>query len=128
MKYFSKRYRLVLILSFLVVFLASIKYFYKVDWSKQNNPIQVSPTPTLAPVSIEISNLIKDYPLNNVLPYYGVNFDIKNYSAPLTLVVKIKSTNQEEITKEMTELFEKEKIDLDSHHFEWSSFTETTNQ
>lgn len=116
---FNKRYRLVLILSFLVVTLAIIKVTYKPEISQIQKPkIIISPTPILV---VENNNDIKNYPLKEIMPYHGNSFDIEGYSAPLTLKVKIKIKDQEKITKEMTSLFEQYKLELDTHTFEWQN-------
>ena len=100
--------------------MASIKLFYKPVWP-QSEPIKTSPTPTIIPISIEDNNAKNDYPLNKVLPYMGKTFEIKQYEEPLILLVKVKSKDQTAIEKEMTALFEKEGIDINSHKFDWQN-------
>lgn len=120
MKYFSKKYRLILLLSFLVVTLSVIKYFYKPDWSQENKVIEIKINPTPIPTLV-INKIENDYPLNNILPYTGVTFEIKQYEEPLTLLVKVKSKDKTAIEKEMLNLFEKQKIDINSHSFDWQN-------
>lgn len=114
---FIKRYFLILILSFLIVVLAIIKITYKPNLIQ--NPVEnmvLTPIPTIEINNNEIKN---DYPLKNILPYYGESFDIKNYSGPLTLIIKIKIKDQDKITKEMVNLFKKQGISIESHKFDW---------
>ena len=113
---FKKKYRIVLLLSFLVVTLLIIKVTYKPEIPQIQKPeIIISPTPVL----VVENNDIKNYPLIEILPYRGNSFDIEEYSAPLTLKVKIKIKDEEKIAKEMTALFGQYKLELDSHTFEW---------
>lgn len=97
--------------------LTIIKITYKPDFIQP--PVEdmaLTPTPTIKLNNNETKN---DYPLKNILPYYGKSFDIKNYSEPLTLIIKIKIKDQDKITKEMMDLFEKQGISIESHKFDW---------
>ena len=117
---FIKKYLLILLLSFFIVVLTVTKISYKPEINQ--NPTQivvVSPTPTIEINIIETKN---NYPLEKILPYSGINFNILNYSKPLTLVVKVKSKDQDKTTKEMLDLFEKQGIDIESHKFEWEEY------
>lgn len=112
-KLLDKRYQLIVFLSFLVVVLAGIKYLYKPDWSNyKTTTILITPTPTY----IEKNN---DYPLKNILPYIGENFEIVEYEEPLILRVKVKVMDKEAVENEMTALFETQKIDINTHKFNW---------
>lgn len=97
--------------------LAIIKITYKPNFTQ--NPVEnivLTPTPI---VEIDNDEEKNNYPLKNILPYYGESFDIKNYSEPLTLIIKIKIKDQDKITKEMMDLFEKQGINIESHKFDW---------
>lgn len=118
MKFF-KKYQLILLLSFLVVTLSIIKLTYKPEIVPEIKPeAVVLPTPSIAKKS---NYDMENYPLKEILPYEGETFRIDSYSAPLTLKVTVKVKDKTKITNEMTTLFEKQKIDLNSHNFDWQN-------
>lgn len=123
-KIFFKKYFLILLLSFIAVFLGGIKLFYKTNNEEQNKiqkvNIQIQDKEIINNKNIIIETE-KEYPLNKILPYIGENFDIKQYTEPLTLVVKVKIRDQNKITNEMKTLFEKNNVDINSHKFDWQN-------
>lgn len=116
---FTRRYWLIIGLSFLVIVMIGVKIAYKdVVWETEVNPSinsgQVQEVEEEIETEEEI-NLMRDYPLWEKLPYSGEGFTIERYEGELTLVVKNRNEEVLETIKEINSWFLENNIATDSH-------------
>jgi len=92
---FLYKYRLIIILTIIAVFLGITKLRYKnVDWEK-TEPI---PTVVVSPTSAPQINT--KYPLWESIPFSGDGFKIDHYAEPLVLVIKIEEGEEKKVVEE----------------------------
>jgi hypothetical protein len=105
------KYRLIIILVIVVVFLGMTKLRYKnVKWEELEPVPTVVPSPTRAP---QINN---NYPLWEFIPYSGDGFKIDHYTEPLVLTIKIDDEVDEEmVMEEIYNWMRENKVATESH-------------
>lgn len=108
------RLRLIILLAFIAVLMALIRFKYRnYNWAEvQISTTQISPTQMPSPTSEPKIEVV--YPLIELLPYKGKGFVVDSYSAPLTLNV-VTSGNIKTITKEIYKWMIKNKVATESH-------------
>ncbi len=105
------KYRLIIILVIVAVFLGITKLRYKnVNWEELEPAPTTLPSPTSAP---QINN---NYPLWEFIPYVGNGYQIDYYAEPLVLVVKVDEKIDEEIvSEEIYNWMRENKVATESH-------------
>ncbi len=116
---FTRRYWLIIGLSFLVIVMIGVKIAYKdVEWETEVNPLvnpeQVQKVEEKIETEEEI-NLTRDYPLWEKLPYSGDGFTVERYEGELTLVVENRNEEVLKTIREINQWFLENNIATDSH-------------
>lgn len=123
-----KKYQVIVVLIVIIILMIGLKIKYGVVTYSEDTSGLITPTTRELPTPTE-KILDPDYPLLDLLPYPGRGFIVDRYTAPLTLVVKIKGLDRTLVIKEIDEWFEGLGVATESHkiRFEESNLDQKSN-
>ncbi|MEI8067993.1 MAG: hypothetical protein WCG91_03560 [Candidatus Shapirobacteria bacterium] len=127
---FIAKYFLIIILILIVVTMIIVKIINKDQPTLIEPEIKINPTPTIISTNSntvdnttlpyeEINDANPDYPLQSLLPYTTKDFIVEEYSAPLTLKVKVLIPSIDQAQKEVNDWIIGNGLEAGEHHFVW---------